>query len=132
VRYDARRWNLSIDTLILALRAEGCDATYPRYPLLHQQPFFTEGHFASVARLGEASHGPVPIYQPDALPLTEKANGELIKLPSFPSAEAELLDSYALAFEKVLRHADEIEATVKMAQPLSATIEHGLDGNAPS
>lgn len=132
VRYDARRWNMSIDTLILALQAEGCDATYPRYPLLHQQPFFTEGHFASIARLGESPHIPVPVYRPDALPRTEKANHELIKLPSFPSADDELLDSYALAFEKVIMHAAEIEATVRLAQPPAETIEHSLDSNAPS
>lgn len=130
VRYDARRWKMSTETLIRALQAEGCEAAYPRYPLLHQQPFFTEGHFASIARLGDTLHTSLPEYSADALPLTESANRELIKLPSFPSADDELLDSYALAFEKVLTHAAEIEAALQTAQPPLASAAHSQD-NVP-
>ena len=131
VHYDEQRWNMSIDTLLHALQAEGCDVAYPRYPLLHQQPFFTEGHFAEIARLGDMPQSPMPVYKPDALPRTENANRALIKLPIFPSADDELLDSYALAFEKVLNHAPEIESMLKTAPPI-ATMDRGLDSNPPA
>lgn len=107
VRHDEARLPLPRDLLVAALRAEGCEVSAPRYPLLHQQPFFTEGHFAEILR---ASTGPAPIYRPEALPLTEAGNATLLKLPSFPSAEKELLDQYAEAFEKVAAHAGEIAA----------------------
>ena len=45
-------------------------------------------------------------YDPAALPRTTAGNGTLLKLPSFPRATDALLDQYALAFEKVLKHAD--------------------------
>lgn len=110
IRYTAVRAGLTLETLIEALQAEGCSVSLPRYPLLHQQPFFTEGAFESIARLTNRDIAGLPVYKPDALPQTEAANQELIKLPTFPSAGRELLDQYALAFEKVLAHAGEIVA----------------------
>ena len=113
IRHDADRIPLSIEHLTRALQAEGCSVGAPRYPLLHQQPFFTEGHYARMARL--PSDVPVPVYSPDALPWTTAANGSLLKLPSFPNAERALLDQYALAFEKVLGHAEEIRRHLDQA-----------------
>lgn len=101
VRYDEQDLGLPIGTLLKALAAEGCDVSWPRYPLLHQQPFFTEGHSARIARTGT----PPPEYRPDALPRTEAFSACLLKLPSFPRASRELLDQYAVAFEKILSHA---------------------------
>jgi dTDP-4-amino-4,6-dideoxygalactose transaminase len=101
---------LDIDRLVEALQAEGCDVSAPRYPLLHQQPLFTEGAFARIARLSPAPDRPLPVYRPDALPRTESAQGQLLKLPAFGNAEPALLDQYALAFEKVLGHAEAIAA----------------------
>ncbi len=72
----------------------------PRYPLLHQQPLFTEGHWSSLARIQ-----PTRAYDPRDLPRTVAGNGSLLKLPSFPRAGTALLDQYAHAFEKVLGHA---------------------------
>jgi dTDP-4-amino-4,6-dideoxygalactose transaminase len=95
---------LTRDSLVHALRAEGCLANFPRYPLLHKQPFFAEGAFKEVMR----PHGNVPDYTQVHLPITEKVNGELLKLPSFPRASKELLDQYAQAFEKVLGHVAQI------------------------
>lgn len=92
--------------LIEALRAEGCEVGLPRYPLLHQQPFFTEGAFREVMR--PAPGAALPDYASLSLPVTEKANAGMMKLPSFPRAEKELLDQYLHAFEKVLSHAGEI------------------------
>jgi perosamine synthetase len=108
IRQNAERGGLPANILIQALNAEGCSASLPRYPLLHQQPIFTEGLFAKIARLTEKDTPDLPVYKPDALPRTEAANRELVKLPAFPSASRELLDQYALAFEKVSEHAEEI------------------------
>ncbi len=116
MRHDPERSGLPADTLLEALRAEGCAIELPRYPLVHQQPIFTEGHFARIARpartagLQSGCDIELPTYRPDALPKTEAANRNLIKLPSFPSAERELLDQYARAFEKVITHAPQITA----------------------
>lgn len=93
--------------LVDALRAEGCEVSLPRYPLLHQQPLFTEGHFARIARLGERGGG-TPVYSANALPATVKVNEELLRLPAFPRASRKLMDQYAQAFEKVLSHAGAI------------------------
>lgn len=101
------------DILIEALKAEGCSVSFPRYPLLHQQPFFTEGFFAKITRLTERDRVKLPVYKPDALPRTEAANRELIRLPTFPFASRTLLNQYVSAFEKVLENAAEITARAK-------------------
>ena len=75
----------------------------PRYPLLHQQPMFTEGTWKQLARIESSRE-----YDPRDLPRTTVGNGSLLKLPSFPLADRALLDQYAQAFEKVLAHAQEI------------------------
>jgi dTDP-4-amino-4,6-dideoxygalactose transaminase len=85
--------------LVEALRAEGCDVSLPRYPLLHQQPLFTEALYAQI------SHSPAIAYDATTLPNTVAANAELLRLPAFPRAGRELLDQYAEAFEKVVTHA---------------------------
>ncbi len=108
LRYDARQTNLPIGDLVSALKAEGVIVESPRYPLLHQQPLFTEGHWAKIARLTPTPQRPLPQYDRQSLPQTESDNGTMLKLPSFPSASTELLDQYACAFEKVLAHADQI------------------------
>ncbi len=116
IRYHAPNAAFTIQQLLKALVAEGCEAQCPRYPLVHQQPLFTEGHFAKIARLEGNSHVKIPTYTHHALPLTEKVNGELIKLPSFPSADRMLLDQYVEAFEKVLFFSDEIVAHLARAE----------------
>ena len=107
IRYDATRYPLSIVQLVEALKKEGCRVTAPRYPLLHRQPFFTEGVFTGILRLPSTAGQP-PSYKNCSLPLTEAANQALLKLPSFPGPDNGILDQYALAFEKVLAHAGEI------------------------
>ena len=108
IRYDGGGAGLSIDRLIEALRAEGCDVESPRYPLVHQQPLFTEGHWLKIARLEAYPEVAKRSYRPDALPRTEEAGRQLLKLPAFPSATRELLDQYLLAFRKVCAQADQI------------------------
>jgi len=108
VQNDESRTGLTTDRLVAALRAEGCDVVRPKYPLLHQQPVFTEGRFIEIARLQSLPRDMLPTYRPDALPRTTAANATLIQLPSFPSADRPLLDQYAKAFEKVLAAASDI------------------------
>ena len=94
-----------------ALAAEGCDVSAPRYPLLHQQPVFCEDNGVHWKRLARVNHLPnLPVYDPADLPRTTAGNGTLIKLPSFPSACPELLEQYALAFEKVFANLPAVAA----------------------
>jgi dTDP-4-amino-4,6-dideoxygalactose transaminase len=103
VRPDCQAIGLPLATLIAALQAEGCIAGLPRYPLLHQQPFFTEGAFQQVMRVPAGTT--LPDYTGVSLPVTEKVNGQMMKLPSFPRASRALLDQYVQAFGKVVSHA---------------------------
>jgi len=108
VRPDPEKVRLPLDSLIRALQAEGCRVSSPRYPLLHQQPFFTEGHFRTIARLPPSIEA--PSYAPDALPTTEREGRGLMRLPGFPSADRVILDQYIDAFRKVIEHSDAILA----------------------
>jgi dTDP-4-amino-4,6-dideoxygalactose transaminase len=99
---------ISVGRLIEALRAEGCEVDQPRYPLLHQQPLFTEGLFARIGALAGRDGLSLPNYRPDALPRTARENERLVKLPSFPFAERPLLQQYVNAFQKVLSNAGRI------------------------
>lgn len=107
IRYDEKKSGMPRDLLVEALKAEGCEVGLPRYPLLHQQPLFTEGLYKKIARL-QGLGIPLPEYCPDALPRTEAANGEMIKLPSFPLADRDLLNQYLHAFRKVLINSKQI------------------------
>jgi perosamine synthetase len=107
IRADPQQTGLPVDLLIKALRAEGCNVGLPRYPLLHQQPFFTEEHWRKIARLD--SNLPVRAYRGDELPKTEELSRYMLKLPSFPAADREILDQYIRAFNKVLSAAGAIK-----------------------
>ncbi len=108
VKPRSEDWSLSPEQMVTALRAEGCEVTLPRYPLLHQQPLFTEGHFARVARLEGRADVTLPVYRPDALPQTEAFGRSLLRLPTFPLASRALLDQYVEACEKVLAAQHEV------------------------
>ncbi|MBX9738265.1 MAG: DegT/DnrJ/EryC1/StrS family aminotransferase [Phycisphaerales bacterium] len=103
VRHDEVKSGVPTKALVKALQAEGCQVSAPRYPLLHQQPVFTEGHWLDLARLRHDPEISARVYRPTELPRTTAGNGTMIKLPSFPNASRELLDQYAMAFEKVMR-----------------------------
>ena len=113
VRYDESKTGLPISDLAKALQAEGALVEAPRYPLLHQQPVFTHNVWAKIARLPATPENPIHLYDPTDLPLTTLGNGSLLKLPAFPSADKDLLDQYALAFNKVISHAHEIPRTTQ-------------------
>ena len=106
VRPDLVKIGLPMNAFIEALNAERCVVALPRYPLLHQQPFFTEGAFREVLRPN--GQFPVPDYSAVSLPATEQANAEMMKLPSFPAATSALLDQYLFAFDKVVKNAGDI------------------------
>lgn len=110
VRADAQAIGAPLKDIARALQAEGAHVGAPRYPLLHQQPVFTDSDqpWARIARIDGRSGFALPIYEPGALPQTAAGNASLLKLPSFPRAERQLLDQYAVAFEKVLSHAAEL------------------------
>ncbi len=82
--------------LIERLQADGAQVAVPRYPLLHQQPFFTEGHWQKLAR----SESAISLPEPQDLPRTAAENGRLIRLPNFPGPDNGILEQYAQAFEK--------------------------------
>ncbi len=105
VRYDAALTGLSREKFVEALRVEGCDVSLPRYPLLHQQPLFTEGQ----ARCLRSS---IQAGSPRSLPFTEAANDQLIRFPVFTSPCDQLLGQYVEAIEKVLEHAEELSSAV--------------------
>jgi dTDP-4-amino-4,6-dideoxygalactose transaminase len=106
---------IPVETLIAALTAEGCEVSYPRYPLLHQQPLFTEALYTRLGAFTGRKDLQLPTYLPNALPITEAANSRFIRLPSFPFADYPLLQQYVHAFQKVLRNVDRIK--VQSNQP---------------
>jgi len=106
IRYEEDKSSLPMEMLMQALQKEGCRVAAPRYPLVHQQPFFTEGHFKEILRL--PSDYDLPDYKNCHLPITESTNRSLIKLPSFPGKDNGILDQYIFAFQKVISHAKEI------------------------
>lgn len=85
---------------IVSLLSLGCQVSTPRYPLLHEQPFFREGHVSKTGRY------PVDVGLPDyaslSLPQTERENHRLIKLPNFCHPCRDLLDQYLAAFERAM------------------------------
>lgn len=107
VRVDDARIGLPLRDFAKALQAEGALVGAPRYPLLHQQPMFTDPGmvWAKLARIPAEQLKRMPMYDPAALPRTAAGNAALLKLPSFPRGDRQLLDQYVLAFEKVLAHA---------------------------
>ncbi|MDH3349260.1 MAG: DegT/DnrJ/EryC1/StrS family aminotransferase [Desulfobulbaceae bacterium] len=106
IRYDETKYPLPIGLLAEALSKEGCQVAAPRYPLVHQQPFFTEGIFKDILRLPPECQ--LPEYETCSLPFTETANNSLLKLPSFPGPDNGILEQYAHAFEKVMKYSYEI------------------------
>ena len=107
VSCDEQSTGLPTGDLARALQAEGALVGAPRYPLLHQQPMFTHGVWAKIARLAETG-ADLRTYDPLDLPRTTAGNALLLKLPSFPRASVELLDQYAAAFGKVILHAGDL------------------------
>jgi dTDP-4-amino-4,6-dideoxygalactose transaminase len=87
--------------LVELLQQMGCRVGLPRYPLLHQQPFFTEGHWRRIGRYPDGLQGPDG--GKFSLPRTEAANGRLLRLPNFTHPDAgPLVAQYAEAFRRAM------------------------------
>jgi len=84
--YRGEETGISVDDMIELLDAEGVIIRRDRYPLLHQQPFFTERGSSS-----------------EDLPVTREINEHIIALPTFPGDDGSLVDQYIKAFRKVVR-----------------------------
>ena len=97
---------LDVEGWRLALLAEGCQVGRPRYPLLHQQPLFTEGVFNQILR--SSTDAPSIQYSPQDLPRTQALNACLLKLPHFPNEASELAEAYARAIDKVGENQEKI------------------------
>jgi dTDP-4-amino-4,6-dideoxygalactose transaminase len=110
IRYEEERCNLPMDLMSEALAREGCVVSAPRYPLVHEQPFFTEGHWKDIARLPDGH--PAWKMEMPKLPKTSAYAHRMLRLPCFPNAERDLLDQYVEAFAKVTAHADAIRASL--------------------
>jgi len=97
-----RMENIDAGALVEWLRQAGCRVGVPRYPLLHQQPYFTEGHWRAAGRYPESIK--LPASDDISLPFTERMNHTLLRLPNFnhPDAGA-LVDQYAEAFRQAVR-----------------------------
>jgi len=107
------RWkegSLDVDGWLQALRAEGCEVDRPRYPLLHQQPFFSEETYKKVLRLPDDQ---VPDYSKVSLPKTESLNQLLLKLPSFPNEAPDVIAAYITAIRKVGDNSESIAVSLK-------------------
>ncbi len=99
---------LTVGELTTALQAEGCRVSPPRYPLLHQQPLFTEGRWNDIARLAP----PLRIYAANDLPSTTHMATELIRFPMFTEPAAGLIAQYQAAVTRVLAHAQDLKARI--------------------
>lgn len=96
-----RNPEIEVPRLVEILQQMGCKVGLPRYPLLHQQPFFTEGHWQSTGRYPEGTG--MANYCNLSLPRTEDANRKLIRLPNFCHPESgPLIHQYAEAFRQAM------------------------------
>ncbi len=94
--------DVDIMRMVGVLQDLGCRAGVPRYPLLHQQPFFAEGHWKTIGRYPK--NQPLPDMARASFPKTESANGSLIRLPNFTHPDAApLVAQYAEAFHYAVR-----------------------------
>ena len=82
------------------LQRFGAQVRVPRYPLLHEQPFFRENHIAAIGRFPPGTR--LPDYARLEFPQTERENRRMIKLPNFCHPDQGLLEQYRAAFECAL------------------------------
>lgn len=91
--------NFDTARIIESLQRLGAHVTRPRYPLLHEQPFFREGHIREIGRYSTGVK--LPDYSHLGFPVTERENQRLIKLPNFCQPADELLHQYSEAFRRI-------------------------------
>jgi dTDP-4-amino-4,6-dideoxygalactose transaminase len=97
-----RMEKIDVGALVGWLQQAGCRVGVPRYPLLHQQPYFTEGHWRTAGRYPASCT--LPESDDISLPVTEQMNGTLLRLPNFNHPDAgPLVDQYAEAFRQAVK-----------------------------
>ncbi len=89
------------DAIVAGLQKLGCSAARPRYPLLHQQPFFTEGHFAKIGRFPAGCK--LPEWGPGDFAATDRENRRLLRLPVIHGPDDGAVDELLEAFRRVGR-----------------------------
>lgn len=100
---------ISRDRLMEALHAEGAKVTAERYPLLHLQPIFQERNTYGKGCPFDCPHVKRKVfYKKGDLPVTERVQENILRLPTFPNAEKPLLDQYVDAFRKVAENVEEL------------------------
>lgn len=93
--FDSAKAGFSKQTLVKALAAEGVRAAAAPYPEQHRFAIYREAEWWH--------HAPVV---PDVLPGCAQVNKAAIRLPLFGEEAPELVEQYAVAFEKVWAHRD--------------------------
>jgi dTDP-4-amino-4,6-dideoxygalactose transaminase len=94
---DAKQSGMSRDKVVEALTAEGMDVAAYTLKLQHEYPIYKEDKWWR--------HMPV---LPTETPACDELNGKTLSLPYFTSAQPELVEQYAAAFEKVWAHKDSL------------------------
>lgn len=94
---DAKKAGMSRDRVVEALKAEGMDVAAYTLKLQHEYTVYREDKWwRHMPVLGES------------FPACDELNGKTISLPYFTSAQPELVEQYAAAFEKVWAHKDSL------------------------
>ena len=83
MRFDAKAAGFTLEALCETLQSMGAKVRFERYKPLHQKAYFTE-------------YG----VDPDTLPGAIELINSTVILPTFPWADAELVDSYIAAFRQ--------------------------------
>ena len=94
---DEKQAGMPRDKVVEALKAEGVDVAAYSWTLLHTYPIFKEEKWWR--------HMPV---LPESVPACDEINRKTLSLPYFTSAQPELVEQYAAAFEKVWAHRDSL------------------------
>lgn len=95
---DEAKAGMTREACVKALQAEGVRASTSPYPLQHKMALYSESQWWH--------HAPVI----PELPGSEQANSTAIGLPCFTSAQPELIEQYAQAFEKVWAHRKQLSS----------------------
>jgi perosamine synthetase len=99
---------VSLDAVIAALQAEGCEVHRPGSQPLHLSPLFSGTHvpFTNFTASDPASR---PKYKLGDLPISERVHFSSLSLPTFTFEPLAIVDEYAAAFAKVAEHLHELE-----------------------
>jgi len=94
---DFKKLEISRDSLVKALKAEGVNVGFWDYPEQHKLKIYSEAKWWH--------HAP---HVPGSMPGNQYVNGNHISLPIFYEQAPELTEQYVRAFEKVWAHRDEV------------------------